>query len=89
MARTTHTLDEIAGANALSTKNIVWVRDATTKDAITSGGQEIFGLLQAESGVVDGDAFNDTDKQVQISFVINSADDSVACPAVDHPGQGC
>jgi len=83
----THSLNEVAGANALKPQNLVLVRDASTKDAITSGGQEIFGLLQIESVAVDGDAFDDTTKQGQISFVIQSGDDLVACPAGDIQGK--
>lgn len=78
-----HALTEIAGANALSPKNLVIIRDASTKDVITSGGQEIFALIQAETGVVNGDTFNDTTKQVQLSFVKNSGDDLIAVPVAD------
>lgn len=67
-------LVEVAGLNAISPKNLVIVRDATTFDPILdSSGREIMGLLQAESGVVDGDTFNDTTKQAQISFVVQNA----------------
>lgn len=80
----TPALQEVAGPNALSPKNLVVIRDATTKDVITSSnGFEIFGLLQAENGVADGDTFNITDKQVQIQFVENSSDDLVAVAAAD------
>jgi hypothetical protein len=79
-----HSLDEITGKNAITPKNLVVVRDATTKDPITSGGHQVFGLLQAESGTVQDDAFNDTDKQVQISFVRNNgSDDLEAVPVAD------
>jgi len=73
---------EVAGSNALSPKNLVIIRDATTKDAITSSnGYEIFGLIQAENGVIDGDAFNDIDHQVQISFVENDGSDDLTLVA--------
>lgn len=62
-------LDEVTGASAIQPKNLVIVRDATTDDPILSGGKQVYGLIQAETGVVDGDAFSDTTKQVQISFV--------------------
>jgi hypothetical protein len=79
-----HATTLVAGTNALNPKNLVWIRNATTKDAITSGGQEVFGLLQAESGTTDGEAFNDTDTQVQISFVKNGGSDTlVAVPVAD------
>ena len=81
-------LTEVTGKNALSPKNMVKIRDASTKDAILSGSLEIFGLIQAESGVVDGDSFNDTDHQVQLSFVRNDgSDDLEACPAADIQGK--
>lgn len=84
-----HSLNEVAGLNALNPKNLVIVRDATTGDAILSGGKQVYGLIQCENGVVDGDTFNDTDKQVQISFVIENttADDLIACPVVDIAGK--
>ena len=79
-----HSLDEVAGANALSPKNLLLIRDATTKEGILSNSQQVYGLLQAETGVVDGDTFNDTDKQVQISFVRNNgSDDLEAVPVAD------
>lgn len=83
----THSLNEVAGANAITPKNLVHIRDASTKENILSGGEQVYGLLQAESIVVDGDAFDDTTKQAQISFVINNgSDDLIACPAVDIQG---
>lgn len=83
----THSLNEVAGTNALTPKNLLKIRDASTKDAITSGGQEIYGLLQIESAASDGDPFDDTTKQGQISFVIQSGDDLIACPAADIQGK--
>lgn len=81
-------LVEIGGQNDLSPKNLVRVRDATTKDAITSGTQQVYGLLQAETGVVQGDAFDDTTKQVQITFVRNNgADDLEVVPGSDIGGR--
>lgn len=79
-----HSLTEVAGKNALRPKNLLTIREASTKDPITSNGQQVYGLLQAETGVVQGDAFNDTDKQVQISFVRNNgSDDLEAVPFAD------
>lgn len=82
-----HSLDEVTGKNALAPKNLCKIRGAG-KDAITSGGYEVFALLQAESGVGDGDTFNTTDKRVQLSFVRNNgSDDLEAVPAADIQGQ--
>ncbi len=84
-----HSLAEVTGANALSPKNLLLIREANSGDDILSSGRRIYGLLQAESGVVDGDTFNDTNKQVQISFVRpnTTADDLEACPIADIAGR--
>ena len=55
---------------------------------INSNGQSVFGLLQGENGVVNGDTFNDTTKRVQISFVRDSGSNTLeAVPAVDIQGK--
>lgn len=67
-------LVEVSGPNAISPKTLVLVRDAVTGQPLQNGnGKDIFGLLQVETGVVDGDAFNDTNHQAQISFVAENA----------------
>lgn len=80
-----HSLNEVTGPNAISPKNLVLVRDATNGQILQSGTKDIYGLLQVETGVVDGDAFNDTNHQAQISFVIenSSGNDLIACPVAD------
>lgn len=71
----THDLAEVASTNPSVPKNRCLIRDAQTHEGLVNGsGEQIYGLLQAENGVVDGDSFNDTDHQVQISFV--TIDDS-------------
>ncbi len=82
-------LNEVGGPDAISPKNLVLIRDAVTGDPISSSSRQVFGLLQAESIVVDGDTFDDTTKQVQISFVrINgTGDDLEACPVADIENQ--
>lgn len=82
-------LTEVSGADALHPKNLCIIVDATTGDEITSSGRRIYGLLQAETGVADGEAFNDTNKQVQLSFVRPNAtyDDLEACPSADIAGK--
>jgi len=84
-----HALDEVAGANPLGPKNLLVIRDATTGQPIQSSGKDVFGLLQAEDGVLDGDAFDDTSKRVQISFVRENAggSDLEAVPATDIGGK--
>lgn len=79
-----HSLAEVAGSNALTPKNLLMIRDASTKESLLSNNQQVYGLLQAETGVVDGDTFDDTTKQVQISFVRNNgSDDLEAVPVAD------
>jgi hypothetical protein len=68
-----HSLNLVAGYNAVNPKNLVLIHDSATSDLIMDGTKEVYGLLQAESGVVDGNNFNDTNKQVQISFVKENA----------------
>ena len=86
-----HELVEVAGANAISPKNLVLVRDSTTFQPIQSGGRDIYGLLQNESTGTDGAAFNDTSggNRVKISFVrTNTAgNDLEACPVADIAGK--
>lgn len=83
-------LTEVSGANAIRPKNLVLIVDGSTRETIEgSDGRDIWGLLQAESGVVDGDTFNDSDHQVQISFVkLNSTgDDLIPADGADIGGK--
>ena len=81
-------LDLISGSSSIAPKNMVWIRDHDTHEGLTSDGRQVYGLLQAESGVVQGDAFNDTNKQVQISFYrINASDVLEHCPGIDIGGK--
>jgi hypothetical protein len=81
-------LDNIAGTSAVNPKNMVWIRDHENHEGITSDGKQVYGLLQAESGTGQGDTFNDTDKQVQISFFRIAADDTLEhVPGADIGGQ--
>jgi hypothetical protein len=81
-------LTNIAGTSAVNPKNMVWLRDHENHDGLTSDDKQIYGLLQAESGVGQGDTFNDTDKQVQISFFRIAADDTLEhVPVADIGGQ--
>jgi len=79
-------LDEVAGSTAISPKNLLTIVDGATRDPITSGGYQVYGLLQGESGVTDGATITDTTTtRVQISFVrINATgDDLEAVPSAD------
>lgn len=84
-----HSLNEVAGQNPLNPKNLVIVRDATSGDPLLSGGKQIYALIQANTGTLDGEAFDDSTKTVQLSFVIENttADDLIACPVADIAGK--
>lgn len=84
-------LAEISSTNPTTPKNRLLIRDAQLREGLTAQaapytGRQIYGLLQAESGTIDGDTFNDTDKQVQISFVMIVDDDLVPAPGEDVGG---
>jgi hypothetical protein len=60
------------------------ILDATTSQPMYSGGRRIMGLLQVETGTVDGQAFDDATHQAQISFVRDDlAGGLEAVPMVD------
>ena len=54
-------LTEVTGRNPISPENLLIIIDAVSCDAITSGTKRIYGLLQAEDGIADQNAFNDVD----------------------------
>jgi hypothetical protein len=85
---TVHSLNEVAGVSALSPQNLCLVRDAATLDSITSGGREVFALLQSESAT-NPHTIDDDAHRVKLSFVrANSAgDDLEACPVADIAGK--
>ena len=84
-------LAQLAGSDAQSPKNRATVIDATTKNVVETGDNDIFGLLQLESTGADGAAFNDTASgaRLKISFVYfnATANSMVACPAGDIAGK--
>jgi hypothetical protein len=69
----THKLTAISGPNAISPKNLVLIRDGNGETLYSDNNKMVYGLIQTEYGVVDGDVFDDTDHQVQISFVRENA----------------
>jgi hypothetical protein len=79
----------VSGTTAVTPKNLVLIHDAATSDPVMDGTHEVYGLLQAQNGVVDGDAFDDTTKEVQISFVEENSTGTalVACPAAAIQGK--
>jgi len=84
----TNDLTEISGAHALAPKNLLEITDASG-DPILSSGRRIWGLLQGESGLADGETITiTTPERAQISFVRPNAGhtDLEACPAADIQG---
>ena len=80
--------DVIAGTTPIAPKNLVWIRDHQNHEGLTSDDKQVYGIIQAEAGVVQDDNFNDTDKQVQISFVrITDNDVLEQCPGIDIGGK--
>lgn len=83
----THDLAEVTGSSAINPKNMVEVVDGTSRDPIQdSSGRRIWGLLQGESGLADGDTIlSTTPDRVQVSFVVINAtgDDLIACAVAD------
>jgi len=66
--------------------NLVQVRDAGTNDPIVeAGGHVVYGLLQAASTVVDGDAVGASGSEnVQVSFVYIADDGTITLVALDQ-----
>lgn len=78
----THDLAEVAGSSAINPKNMIEVVDGSNRDPILDGSDRIWGLIQGESGLADGDTIlTTTPDRVQISFVkINATgSDLIAC----------
>ena len=69
-----HSMALVSGSSAISPRNLVLVRDAYTHQAFLdpfNGNHEVVGLLQIESGALDGQPFADVAPgQTQISFVV-------------------
>lgn len=82
----THSLDEVAGDNALAPRNLLQVVDGASGDPILSGGKVVWGLLQHESGATDEADFTaTTPERAQVSFVRSNAtnNDLEAVPVAD------
>ena len=81
----THSLAEVGGTTAINPKNLLQIVDAATRDPLLdASGRQIYGLLQGESGVVDGATITAvTTTRVQVSFVVVSANDLIACAVSD------
>ncbi len=63
--------------------NMIRLRSGTTHDPITtSDNREVFGLLQAATGVVDGAAIANTPANLQVSFVAVKPDSTLELVAV-------
>lgn len=77
--------NSIAGPNILTPKNIAKIRAAGNLNPILSSGREVYALLQVPSNMVTGEAFDDSSKQLQLSFVRENVGGTVleACPIID------
>lgn len=74
-----HSVASVSGSSVLVPKNLVLVRDAWTGLPLTaSAGRDVYGLLQVESGTITGDAFNDSNRRVQLSFVYESVSNATS-----------
>jgi hypothetical protein len=87
-----HSVTQTSGSSVITPKNLVVVRDAWTGLGFTgSAGRDVYGLLQVESGTLTGEAFNDTTKRIQISFVqetvSNGTSSLIAAPAATIGGK--
>jgi len=81
----THSLDEVAGVDAISPKNLLLIVDGDTRDPILSGGRQVYGLLQSETATDGHTLTGTTPVRAQISYVrINAAgSDLEAVPVAD------
>jgi hypothetical protein len=87
-----HSVAQTSGSSVLTPKNLVSIRDAFTGQQVTaSNGRYIFGLMQSENGTLSGDAFNDSTRRTQISFVfetvLNGTSSITAAPAASVGGR--
>jgi hypothetical protein len=70
----TASLDEVAGGDALTPKNLCKVSDSATGDVIVdASGREIHALLQSESNTDGHTIVVTTPSRVQLSFVVHNA----------------
>jgi hypothetical protein len=83
-------LAEVAGGDALRPKNLCLLIDTATGDPVkTSGGKEVYGLLQSESNTDGSTITATTPNRVQLSFVTSNAthDDLVLVTAGEMDGK--
>jgi hypothetical protein len=70
--------DVVAGVTAIGPYNLVQMVDAVTRDPLTDGADQIYGLLQCESAVDGSTMTTVAGNRVQISFVKISGGNSLA-----------
>jgi len=82
-----HSLAQVDGTNEIQPKTLCIVRDADTGDVISSGGSDVYALIQSESAT-NGHTFDDSSNRVMLSFVRENStrDDLEAVPAADIGG---
>ena len=78
-------LQEVAGATAISGKNLCLVVDGATRDPILSSNRQIYALFQTENGTDGHTMTGTTPNRAMLSFVrINAAgDDMEFVPSAD------
>jgi hypothetical protein len=84
-----HSLALVAGASAVSPKNLCEIEDGATRDPILSSGRTVYALFQSESST-DGSTLTDTTpNRAQLSFVRLNVTSSAleAVPVSDIAGK--
>lgn len=84
----THSLDQVAGSNVSSPKNLVPIVDYSTHDPILSGGRKVYALLHSESSTNGSTATISTPNRLQLSYVRLDSSGHLfeAVPAADISG---
>ncbi len=67
-----HSLAQVSSSSLISPKNLARLRLASDHTPVMCETKRIYGLIQCEPGMVTGDYFNNTNKRLQISFVVQS-----------------
>lgn len=80
-----HSLNEVAGATAISPKNLCMVVTGSNRDPVLSSGSVVYALFQTDK--TDGGTLAGGDTQLSFVKVNSTGDDLIACPVVDIAGQ--
>lgn len=80
-----HSLTEVAGATAISPKNLCMIVTGSNRDPVLSTGSIVYGLFQTDK--TDGQSLVGGDVQLSFVKVNDTGDDLIACPVVDIAGK--